>query len=44
MYAADGWAGATGRLGAAVVTTGPVAADAVAAFGEAAAVPAGSGS
>ena len=36
-YAADGWARATGRLGAAVVTTGPGAANAVAAFGEAAA-------
>ncbi len=38
VYAADGWARATGRLGAAVVTTGPGAANAVAAFGEAAAV------
>lgn len=37
VYAADGWARATGRLGAAVVTTGPGAANAVAAFGEAAA-------
>jgi acetolactate synthase-1/2/3 large subunit len=36
-YAADGWARTTGRLGAAVVTTGPGAANAVAAFGEAAA-------
>ncbi|HXV93372.1 MAG TPA: thiamine pyrophosphate-binding protein, partial [Pseudonocardia sp.] len=36
-YAADGWARVTGRLGAAVVTTGPGAANAVAAFGEAAA-------
>jgi thiamine pyrophosphate-dependent acetolactate synthase large subunit-like protein len=37
VYAADGWARATGRLGAAVVTTGPGAANAIAAFGEAAA-------
>jgi thiamine pyrophosphate-dependent acetolactate synthase large subunit-like protein len=37
VYAADGWARSTGRLGAAVVTTGPGAANAVAAFGEAAA-------
>ncbi|GAA2548008.1 thiamine pyrophosphate-binding protein [Pseudonocardia hydrocarbonoxydans] len=37
VYAADGWARTTGRLGAAVVTTGPGAANAVAAFGEAAA-------
>ena len=37
VYAADGWARATGRLGAAVVTTGPGAANALAAFGEAAA-------
>ncbi|HEY0813270.1 MAG TPA: thiamine pyrophosphate-binding protein [Pseudonocardia sp.] len=37
VYAADGWARATGTLGAAVVTTGPGAANAVAAFGEAAA-------
>ncbi|WP_214406975.1 thiamine pyrophosphate-binding protein [Pseudonocardia lacus] len=37
VYAADGWARATGGLGAAVVTTGPGAANAVAAFGEAAA-------
>ncbi|MFC5994956.1 thiamine pyrophosphate-binding protein [Pseudonocardia hispaniensis] len=37
VYAADGWARRTGRLGAAVVTTGPGAANAVAAFGEAAA-------
>ena len=36
-YAADGWARTTGRLGVAVVTTGPGAANAVAAFGEAAA-------
>ncbi|MCW2717129.1 thiamine pyrophosphate-binding protein [Pseudonocardia sp.] len=38
VYAADGWARATGRLGAAVVTTGPGAANALAAFGEAASV------
>lgn len=38
VYAADGWARTTGRLGAAVVTTGPGAANAVAAFGEAASV------
>ncbi len=37
VYAADGWARTTGGLGAAVVTTGPGAANAVAAFGEAAA-------
>jgi thiamine pyrophosphate-dependent acetolactate synthase large subunit-like protein len=37
VYAADGWARSTGALGAAVVTTGPGAANAVAAFGEAAA-------
>jgi thiamine pyrophosphate-dependent acetolactate synthase large subunit-like protein len=37
VYAADGWARSTGRLGAAVVTTGPGAANALAAFGEAAA-------
>jgi thiamine pyrophosphate-dependent acetolactate synthase large subunit-like protein len=37
VYAADGWARRSGRLGAAVVTTGPGAANAVAAFGEAAA-------
>jgi acetolactate synthase-1/2/3 large subunit len=37
VYAADGWARATGTLGAAVVTTGPGAANAAAAFGEAAA-------
>jgi acetolactate synthase I/II/III large subunit len=37
VYAADGWARSTGGLGAAVVTTGPGAANAVAAFGEAAA-------
>ena len=36
VYAADGWARATGRLGAAVVTTGPGAANTLAAFGEAA--------
>jgi thiamine pyrophosphate-dependent acetolactate synthase large subunit-like protein len=36
VYAADGWARASGRLGAAVVTTGPGAANTVAAFGEAA--------
>jgi thiamine pyrophosphate-dependent acetolactate synthase large subunit-like protein len=38
VYAADGWARATGTLGAAVVTTGPGAANAAAAFGEAASV------
>jgi acetolactate synthase-1/2/3 large subunit len=38
VYAADGWARSTGRLGAAVVTTGPGAANALAAFGEAASV------
>ena len=38
VYAADGWARSTGVLGAAVVTTGPGAANAAAAFGEAAAV------
>ncbi|HZG89603.1 MAG TPA: thiamine pyrophosphate-binding protein [Pseudonocardia sp.] len=37
VYAADGWARSTGGLGAAVVTTGPGAANTVAAFGEAAA-------
>jgi thiamine pyrophosphate-dependent acetolactate synthase large subunit-like protein len=37
VYAADGWARCTGTLGAAVVTTGPGAANAAAAFGEAAA-------
>ncbi|MCW0214239.1 MAG: thiamine pyrophosphate-binding protein [Pseudonocardia sp.] len=37
VYAADGWARRSGRLGAAVVTSGPGAANAVAAFGEAAA-------
>jgi thiamine pyrophosphate-dependent acetolactate synthase large subunit-like protein len=37
VYAADGLARATGRLGAALTTTGPGAANAVAAFGEAAA-------
>jgi acetolactate synthase-1/2/3 large subunit len=36
VYAADGWARASGRLGAALVTTGPGAANALAAFGEAA--------
>ena len=36
VYAADGWARASGQLGAAVVTTGPGAANTVAAFGEAA--------
>ena len=36
VYAADGWARASGRLGAAVVTTGPGAANTMAAFGEAA--------
>jgi len=36
VYAADGWSRATGRLGAALVTTGPGAANCVAAFGEAA--------
>jgi len=34
-YAADGWARATGRLGVAVTTTGPGAANVVAATGEA---------
>lgn len=38
VYAADGWTRVTGRLGAAVVTTGPGAANALAAFGEAASV------
>jgi len=37
VYAADGWARASGHLGAAVVTTGPGAANTMAAFGEAAA-------
>ena len=37
MYAADGLARATGGLGVALTTTGPGAANAVAAFGEAAA-------
>jgi thiamine pyrophosphate-dependent acetolactate synthase large subunit-like protein len=37
VYAADGWARSTGRLGAGLVTTGPGAANAVGAFGEAAA-------
>src|SRR5215207_1899598 len=36
VYAADGWARATGGLGLALCTTGPGAANAVAAFGEAA--------
>ena len=36
VYAADGWARATGRLGAALVTTGPGAANTLGAFGEAA--------
>ncbi len=36
-YAADGFARATGRLGVAIVTSGPGAANVVAAFGEAAA-------
>ncbi len=36
VYAADGWARASGSLGAAVVTTGPGAANTLAAFGEAA--------
>jgi thiamine pyrophosphate-dependent acetolactate synthase large subunit-like protein len=36
MYAADGWARASGCLGAAIVTTGPGAANTTAAFGEAA--------
>ncbi|MDN5917191.1 MAG: thiamine pyrophosphate-binding protein [Pseudonocardia sp.] len=36
-YAADGWARRTGRLGAAVVTTGPGATNALTGFGEAAA-------
>ena len=36
VYAADGWARATGQLGASLVTTGPGAANATAAFGEAA--------
>ena len=36
VYAADGWARASGLLGAAVVTTGPGAANTMAAFGEAA--------
>jgi thiamine pyrophosphate-dependent acetolactate synthase large subunit-like protein len=36
VYSADGWARASGRLGAALVTTGPGAANTVAAFGEAA--------
>jgi acetolactate synthase-1/2/3 large subunit len=35
-YAADGYARATGRLGVAITTTGPGAANALAAFGEAA--------
>jgi thiamine pyrophosphate-dependent acetolactate synthase large subunit-like protein len=36
VYAADGWSRTTGTLGAALVTTGPGAANCVAAFGEAA--------
>ena len=36
-YAADGWARVTGRLGVALVTTGPGAANTLAAVGEAAA-------
>jgi thiamine pyrophosphate-dependent acetolactate synthase large subunit-like protein len=36
VYAADGWARTSGRLGAATVTTGPGAANTLAAFGEAA--------
>jgi thiamine pyrophosphate-dependent acetolactate synthase large subunit-like protein len=36
VYAADGYARATGRLGVALTTTGPGAANALAAFGEAA--------
>lgn len=36
VYAADGYARATGQLGVAVTTTGPGAANALAAFGEAA--------
>ena len=36
VYAADGYARATGRLGVAITTTGPGAANALAAFGEAA--------
>ena len=36
VYAADGWARASGRLGAALVTTGPGAANTLGAFGEAA--------
>lgn len=36
-FAADGWARRTGRLGAAVVTTGPGATNALTGFGEAAA-------
>ncbi len=36
VYGADGWARATGGLGLALTTTGPGAANAVAAFGEAA--------
>lgn len=37
VYAADGWARATGRLGLGLVTTGPGAANTLGAFGEAAA-------
>jgi thiamine pyrophosphate-dependent acetolactate synthase large subunit-like protein len=36
VYSADGWARTSGRLGAALVTTGPGAANTMAAFGEAA--------
>jgi acetolactate synthase I/II/III large subunit len=36
VYAADGWARSTGKLGVALVTTGPGAANCAAAFGEAA--------
>ena len=36
VYAADGYARATGRLGVAITTTGPGAANAMGAFGEAA--------
>lgn len=36
VYAADGWARASGRLGAALVTTGPGAGNTLGAFGEAA--------
>lgn len=37
VYSADGWSRATGRLGVGLVTTGPGAANALGAFGEAAA-------